>query len=107
MCACDICLAPKHGLKSGYSSLKLFEYMACGRPVVASRASGHEAVEESQCGILVDPSNTAEMAAAIISLLQDDELRKEMGKKGRYYIEENLNWVSVAKRVAAVCQEVI
>ena len=55
MNASDICVSPKNGLKSGYSSLKMREYLACKKPVVASRASGHEVIENSGGGILVEP----------------------------------------------------
>ena len=102
MNASDVCVAPKVGLRSGYSPLKLCEYMACGKPVVASRASGLEILEDSQGGILVEPGNSLELATAITRLLQDKELRKQMGENGRRYVLQNLSWESVARRVAEV-----
>jgi glycosyltransferase involved in cell wall biosynthesis len=105
--AVDICTSPKTGLRSGYSPLKLCEYMACGKPVVASRASGLEIVEDSGGGILVEPKDPQALAAAITKLLQNRELRKRMGEKGRKYVVENQSWESVAKKVADVCQSLI
>lgn len=103
----DVCTSPKAGLKSGYSPLKLCEYMACGKPVVASRASGLEIVEDSGGGILVEPKDSAALAAAMIKLLQNQQLRKQMGENGRRYVVENQSWESVAKRVAEVCQSLV
>ena len=100
--ASDICVAPKTGLRSGYSPLKLCEYMACGKPVVGSRASGLEILEESQGGILVEPGNSAELATAITRVIKDKELRNKMGESGRKYVVENQSWESVARRVAEV-----
>ena len=102
MNAGDVCVSCKTGLRSGYSPLKLCEYMACGKPVVASRASGLEILEDSQGGILVEPENTAEIATAITRLLQDVDLRRKMGENGRKYVVENQSWESVARRVSAV-----
>jgi glycosyltransferase involved in cell wall biosynthesis len=103
--ASDVCVAPKVGLRSGYSPLKLCEYMACGKPVVASRASGLEILEDSQGGILVEPGNSLELGTAITRLLQDKELRKQMGENGRRYVLQNLSWESVARKVAEVLSD--
>jgi len=105
MNASDVCVAPKVGLRSGYSPLKLCEYMACGKPVVASRASGLEILEDSQGGILVEPGNSFELATAITRLLQDKELRNQMGENARKYVVENQSWESVANRVAEVLSD--
>ena len=45
--ASDVCVAYKKPRKSGYSPLKLYEYMACARPVVASKISGFEILEQN------------------------------------------------------------
>jgi len=107
MNASDICAAPKKGLESGYSPLKLFEYMACGKAVVASRASGLEIIEESGGGILVEPGNINELTNSIIKLYKDEYLRIKMGELGRKYIIQNQSWEIVAKKVAGVCQKLI
>jgi len=41
----DICVLPKRKLKSGYSPIKLYEYMACGKPIISSLAEGLEFIE--------------------------------------------------------------
>lgn len=105
--ASDICIAPKLGLKSGYSPLKLCEYMACKKPVVGSRASGLELVEESRGGILVEPGNIHELAGTICMLLNSQELREQMGENGRRFVLENQSWAMVSKRVASVLDDSI
>ena len=106
--ASDVCVVPCRGeqrVKSGSSALKLCEYMACEKPVVASALSGLEILESYNAGILVLPESAQELANAIIRLLQDPDLRKKMGENGRRYVVENRSWESVAQKVAEVCQE--
>ena len=105
--ASDVCVVPKKPLGSGYSPLKLYEYMACGEPIVASRISGFEILEQQNTGILVEPENPEELAKAIIKLLKDEKLREEMGKNGREYVVKNRSWESVAERVAEVCESTV
>lgn len=105
--ASDVCVVPKKPMASGYSPLKLYEYMACEKPVVATRTGGFEILEDNNAGLLVNPENLQEFAEAIIKLLQDPELRKQMGDNGRKYVVENHSWESVARRVGEVCQQAL
>lgn len=106
--AADICVAPfvtERNEQSGVSPLKVYEYAACGKAVVASRLPGLEFIEQAKLGMLVDPEDPGALANGIIKLLQDPELRQQMGKNGRKYVVENRSWESVARRVAEVCQQ--
>jgi len=108
--ASDVCVAPfpkKKIEKCGLSPLKIYEYLACEKPTVASRISGLEFIEEQNAGILVEPENPKELAKAIIKLLKDGKLREEMGKNGREYVVKNHSWESVARKVAEVCKSVV
>jgi glycosyltransferase involved in cell wall biosynthesis len=105
--ACDVCMLLKKPLSSGYSPLKLYEYLACQRPVVASRLPGFECLETEKAGILVNPETPQEVAEAIITLLRDPQLRKEMGEHGRSFIETHHSWKKVARKVAKICELVI
>jgi len=102
----DVCVLPKKPMGSGYSPLKLCEYMACGKPVAATRTDSFEILEEFNTGVLMNPENPSEFAQAIIKLLQNLELRVHMGENGRKYVVENQSWESVAKKVEEVCSEV-
>lgn len=105
--ASDVCVAPfvlKRNERMGVSALKMCEYMACEKPVVASRLSGLEILEDNNSGILVEPESSSELAQAIVRLLQSKELRELMGKNGRRYVVENQSWESVARKIAEVFQ---
>jgi glycosyltransferase involved in cell wall biosynthesis len=105
--ASDICVVPKRAMSSGYSPLKLYEYMACGKPVIASRISGFEVLEECNAGLLVNPEDLQEFAGAINSLLADPQLRILQGENGRRQVVENRSWKIVAGKVYAVCRMVV
>jgi glycosyltransferase involved in cell wall biosynthesis len=61
----------------------LLDAMACGKPIVATRAGGiPEVVQDGVTGILVPPRDHEAMAAAIVTLLKDEALRRAMGAEG-------------------------
>jgi glycosyltransferase involved in cell wall biosynthesis len=103
----DICIVTKRPLRSGYSPLKLYEYMACGKPIIATRTYGFEILEEYKAGILLDPTNTHELADAVIKLLQNEDIRKQMGNNGYNNAVKKHGWASVARNVADVCENLI
>jgi glycosyltransferase involved in cell wall biosynthesis len=104
--AFDVCVILKKKDIPG-SPLKLWEYMACGKPVIATNTEDFKALEEYNAGILVDPEKPEEVADAIITLLENRELREEMGKNGRKYVVENRSWESVAREVEKVMREAV
>jgi glycosyltransferase involved in cell wall biosynthesis len=62
----------------------ILEAMSTGLPVVATRVGGaDELVEHDHTGVLVPPSDSPAMAAAIRRLLENQQLRKSMGAAGR------------------------
>lgn len=102
--AFDVAFSVKPPLIPG-SPLKVREYLACGRPVVASAGTEYDfhIVEEAGAGVLVDSGNIDAVAAATASLLANDALRSEMGRRGRAYAEQHCSWAVTARRVAEVC----
>jgi glycosyltransferase involved in cell wall biosynthesis len=70
----------------------VLEAMACGRPVVATRAGGlPEAVEDGETGLLVPPRDDAALEAAIVRLLEDAALRERFGRAGRTRISQHFS----------------
>jgi glycosyltransferase involved in cell wall biosynthesis len=60
-------------------SNKLFEYLMCGLPVVASDMPEiRKVVEAGECGLLVPPGSSADLAAALSRLIEDGELRRRL-----------------------------
>ena len=104
--AFDVCVILKKKDIPG-SPLKLWEYMACGKPVIATNTEDFRVLEEYNAGILVDPEKTEEVADAIITLLKNKELRDEMGKNGRKYVVENRSWERVAREVEKVMKKAV
>jgi glycosyltransferase involved in cell wall biosynthesis len=70
---------------------KVLEYMAMGLPAVVSPMGieGIDAVPGQQ--VLVS-SDAAEMAADILRLCRDDELRERIGRQGRQFVEDHHQW---------------
>jgi glycosyltransferase involved in cell wall biosynthesis len=82
---------------------KLFEYMALGLPVVASDfPQWRSIVEQSGCGVLVDPLDPASIAAAIAGLLEDPERSQAMGQRGRRAVIERFGWDAEARKLIAL-----
>lgn len=104
--AFDVCLSPSSGVyvkTIGKSSMKLFEYMACGRPVVASALPGEsDVVLAAQAGLLYEPGDTATLTSHLARLYRDPELRDAMGCRGRSYVVEHHSWDRVAEQTEAV-----
>jgi glycosyltransferase involved in cell wall biosynthesis len=107
----DICVAPFNAIprnvKYGFSAIKLYEYMACGRPFVTTTVCGiGEEIRETDVGRVVEPDDPAQLQVALEELLKDGRSADEMGKRGRSLAEKEHSWVSVAKRTTGILEEV-
>jgi glycosyltransferase involved in cell wall biosynthesis len=85
---------------------KLFEYMACGVPVIASNFPEiQKIVEETKCGKLVDPTKVDEITEAILWMLEHPGESKKLGQNGRRAIEDKYNWEYMEKRLCQLYEE--
>ena len=74
-------------------STKMFEYLACGIPVICSNFPlWTELVQRYQCGVALDPFNTEQVARWIARYHEDPDLARTHGENGRRAIAEHLNW---------------
>ena len=109
--ASEICVAPfikRRNSKIGLSALKTYEYLACGKPMVASDISGvKDLIEFSGGGISVNPENPEELATAILGLISDKFTQAILGEKGRKYVVENHSWDGVARKILEMCNDII
>lgn len=82
--------------------VKLFDYLASGRPVVATncRETAH-ILQTYKCGLVSD-FNAKDFSEKIMTLLADRTLAKRMGANGRKLIEEVYNWDYMAKKIIAI-----
>jgi glycosyltransferase involved in cell wall biosynthesis len=74
--------------------------MACARPIVASDIGAvREITKNSGCAFLVSPEKPIELAQGVKILIEDEKLRKEMGKKGRKYVVEHFDRRKITARL--------
>jgi glycosyltransferase involved in cell wall biosynthesis len=102
--ACDILIAPHVPLADGSeffgSPTKIFEYMAMGKAIVASRLGQiGEVLSHEETALLVEPGNVNELAAAIARVAGSSELRARLGANAREAAVENHTWDHNARRV--------
>jgi len=107
----DICVAPFIRTRNesiGLSPLKIYEYLSCGKPVVASDIRGVGTIlESSNSGIPVIPDAHGELSGAIIKLLNDKQLREQMGENGRKMVVNNYSWETTAKKTIVVFESIL
>jgi glycosyltransferase involved in cell wall biosynthesis len=102
--ACDILLSPHVPLEDGSeffgSPTKLFEYMAMGKGIVASRLGQiGEVLADRETALLTEPGNASELADAILSLSISRELRERLGAAARHAAIAKHTWKHNAQRV--------
>lgn len=104
----DVCLAPEpqSPLNDVSTMIKIAEYMAMSRPVVAyglreSRFSAGEA------GAYADANDVASYATRIDELLSDPARRLQMGRIGRERVEQELSWEHSERHLAAAYRSVL
>jgi glycosyltransferase involved in cell wall biosynthesis len=82
--------------------VKLFEYMAGGVPVIASDFPlWRQIVDDSKCGMLVDPHDTQAIARAIEYLLTHPSAAQQMGAHGRAAVQAHYNWKTEEQQLLA------
>jgi len=102
--ACDILLSPHVPLADGSeffgSPTKLFEYMAMGKAIVASRLGQiGDVLNDEESGLLVEPGNAPQLAQAILRLSESSELRARLGSAVRQAAVDRHTWKQNAQRV--------
>jgi len=105
ICVGDIFAMPSRsrffGLEVEGLGIVYLEASSCGLPVVGGKSGGApDAVLIGETGVVVDGTNTFEIAEACIELLKNPELCELMGAAGREWIIENWRWEIWATRYA-------
>lgn len=109
----EVCVVPssitnERNIKTGGSSLKIYEYLACEKPVITGNLEGNkDLILNANAGYVVSPEKTSQLADAIMKLMENPELSEEMGKNGRRFVIDHNSWEVVAKKIVNICENVI
>jgi len=91
LAAGDVCLAHvrKASITEGILPIKMFEAMACARPIVLAVDGEARRIAEQEAGaaIFVEPENATALADAILRLHEHPDLASSLGSRGRAYVE--------------------
>jgi glycosyltransferase involved in cell wall biosynthesis len=78
------------------------------KPVVATDVGSiPEIVDDGVTGFIVPPKNPEALAEAIIKLLKDEKLRKQMGENAYKKLKTDLSWDNIAEKTIEVYREAI
>lgn len=78
------------------------------KPVVATNVGAiPEVIEDGVTGFLVPPRDSEALADAVIKILKDDDLRKQMGKNAYKKMKDELSWEQVAEKTIKIYEKVI
>jgi glycosyltransferase involved in cell wall biosynthesis len=106
LAACDVLVSP-HGKQADGgeffgSPTKLYEYMASGRPIVASNIGQiAEVLTDGESALMTPPDDPDALARAIVRLIDDACLRVRLARNARAAAEANHTWRRNADRVLA------
>lgn len=103
----DICVAPlglnDRNVTQGACPIKVLEYMAAGRPLLASNMPiVRELVREDVDGLLFSPSDPEDLARQANSLLKDMELSKRLADSAAEHVREKFTWHESQKKLVKV-----
>jgi glycosyltransferase involved in cell wall biosynthesis len=90
----------------GGTRLKIFEALAMGKAVVATRV-GAEGLPIVSGQHFLQADSPTDFAQAVVTLLKDAAHRRALGMAGRRLVEERYSWTQVTKQFQAHCEEVV
>lgn len=89
-------------------SVSVLEAMACGLPIICTDILGtKEVIEDGITGLMVPPRNSLALSEAIMTLLDNEDLRKRLGENARKTVIERHNWNLIIDKLEKVYSEVI
>ncbi|MBT6052759.1 MAG: glycosyltransferase family 4 protein [Candidatus Scalindua sp.] len=101
-----VCIAPYPDTvvsQHGFSSLKIREYMSCGRPIVTTNVGGlYEFVAENGCGTVVENNTDYEIAETILETINNKQEWQNISNTARRYATDNLSWDSAANNIISI-----
>jgi glycosyltransferase involved in cell wall biosynthesis len=95
LAACDLLTPSPHAPNDGFvgSPMKLFEYLASGRAIVASRLEQlAQVITHERNGLMVGPGDVEELYAAVTRFIRSPDLRATLGAQARLDAENYHTW---------------
>ncbi len=89
---------------SDYESLgvSVLESSACEKPVIVTRVGGlPEVVVENETGYLIERNNVVQLVEKIMTLIDNPDIAKQMGIKGREFVKQNYEWSQCVDKMIA------
>jgi phosphatidylinositol alpha-1,6-mannosyltransferase len=102
---CDLFVLPNRDINGDIEGfgMVLLEAQACGRPVLAGDSGGTgETMAPPHTGRVVNCDTPEPLVNAVLEMLADATRLREMGRRGREWVEGRFDWPAVADRTAAV-----
>jgi glycosyltransferase involved in cell wall biosynthesis len=101
----DVAVSPKATFYA--SPMKIMEYMAMAKPVVAPRMKNvSDILEDHRTGLLFEPDSPQSLAEALLALFGDANLKQRMAENGLAEVTDRLNWIANARYVERVVKDV-
>jgi len=108
--AVDIAVAPFREVRTGFyqSPLKVFEYMAAGKAIVASKIGQiAEVLQDELTALLVKPGDVQELSAAIVRLARDADLRKRIGTAASDEAAKKYSWDNYVSKLEEIYDQAV
>jgi glycosyltransferase involved in cell wall biosynthesis len=88
------------------SPVKLFEYMAMGKPVFAPRLPNvSEIITSGRNGILFEPGDKEDLEKKLAKVIENEELRRNLGDSARRTVYEKHLWIHNARKIVRICKD--
>jgi L-malate glycosyltransferase len=105
LASCDIAVLPSRA--EGLSNAVL-EYMAARLPTIVSRVGGNaELVEDGVTGLVVPPEDSSALSAAMLKLLRDPGMARQMGAAGHEFAIRSFSFERLVRDVDALYTELL
>jgi len=102
----SVCVSPATaesggaGELKGSSPIKIFEYMAAGKPVILTRIGEiSDVIDREHLGTVVEFGDTLALTAAVCKYLEGGGVAREDGMRGRDWVVENQSWERIVERI--------
>jgi glycosyltransferase involved in cell wall biosynthesis len=103
--AADVMLVPlkRDDIFTAFIPSKMFDFMACGKPIILSvNGEARAILEAADGGVYVEPDNPQALATALTTLAQTPERLSTMGQRGRDYVLQHYQRDQQAKRLEEI-----